>query len=266
MAKCIPNFNNISDLQTEWRLLQLEDLPDFAGRIDHFWSKIFEINLGGCSKYPHLTTVVKAILCLSHGNAEVERGFSQSIRIMTKDRNAMSEKTMNSILVVLDALNHVYHNRIEEIPIREELLILARNAHSSYESYLSEKKKQDELEADELRRKEEERKALEKRKRSIIKEKNNIRELEGKLKDVQQKEVTKNKAATELLLEAQQKLSKALKSNNILEATVAQGLLKAAQSVIEEEAKLKNEGSTLQKSVNKRKADLLDYFSKRGAC
>lgn len=84
-----------------------------------------------------------------------------------------------------------------------------------------------------------------------------------KITGVQKKEQTKNKAASELLAEANEKLKRALANNNVIEANIAQGLIQAAQSMLLEESNLQKEAVVLQKAVNKRKADLLNYFTKK---
>jgi hypothetical protein len=45
--------------------------------VDGYWAavdKVTRVDVG--SKYKHLMKVVKVALCLAHGNAELERGFS----------------------------------------------------------------------------------------------------------------------------------------------------------------------------------------------
>ena len=68
-----------SKLSDEWKLLLLEELLEFENdeRIDHYWVKnVFKKeNCTISSKYPLIAQVVKISLSLSHGNAEVKRGF-----------------------------------------------------------------------------------------------------------------------------------------------------------------------------------------------
>ena len=44
----------------------------------------------GALKYPLIIKVAKAALSLAHGNAEVERGFQESAKDVTKDRVVLS--------------------------------------------------------------------------------------------------------------------------------------------------------------------------------
>ncbi|KAK2707953.1 hypothetical protein QYM36_015587 [Artemia franciscana] len=63
-------------LDDELKLMQLEKDPDLAAT----------------------TSVIKAALCLSHGSASVERGFSLSGKIMSEQRAAMGERMLNAKL------------------------------------------------------------------------------------------------------------------------------------------------------------------------
>ena len=94
---------DIDSSSDEWKLYQLDDIPlEFfktkglnengeeillKERVDHYWRKIELMkNAVGDLKYPLIIKVVKAALSLAHGNAEVERGFSESGKYVTKDR------------------------------------------------------------------------------------------------------------------------------------------------------------------------------------
>jgi len=46
-------------------------------RVDHFWSKVFELRgVTGKGRYPALQKVVTASLAIAHRNADMERGLS----------------------------------------------------------------------------------------------------------------------------------------------------------------------------------------------
>lgn len=78
-------------------------------------------------------------LTLSHGSAEVERGFSLSGNIITDDKAAMSCRMLNSRLNIKRGLSR-FNERPELVPLTKELLVSARLAHSKYLSYLEELK------------------------------------------------------------------------------------------------------------------------------
>ena len=72
------------NLMDEWRLLQFEEMKS-RSRIDHFWCQVFSIkNTDDNLKYENIARIIKAALTLSHGNADIERSFSRSSRIMTR--------------------------------------------------------------------------------------------------------------------------------------------------------------------------------------
>ena len=51
--------------------------------MDHYWRKIELVkNAVGDLKYPLIIKVVKAALSHAHGNDEVERGFSESAKML----------------------------------------------------------------------------------------------------------------------------------------------------------------------------------------
>lgn len=263
LAKILPNFTNFSELEDEWKLLQLEKLPENFTRIDHFWNELFNRKVNGITKYPHVKKVVQSFLSLSHGSADVERGFSLSARILTSDRNSLNEKSMNSIFLVKDAIHKIYDGKVENIEITPELYLLAKNARGSYEAYLEERRREKEAEEKAELEIENQKKAKQKELQGKEKEARNLKKLENSLREIQHKETTKKKAAKELLDEAELKLSKALRNNNLVEANIAQGLIQAAKSMLDEEAKLEEQAKSIESNVNKRKSDLLAYFSKK---
>ena len=62
-------------------------------RLDHYWRKIkLRKNAVGDLKYPLIIKVFKAALSLAHGNAEVERGFSESGKYVIQKIESCFEK------------------------------------------------------------------------------------------------------------------------------------------------------------------------------
>ena len=84
-------------------MLSLRDNNDDEKlRIDRYWSKVFDEKHCDVYKYPTISKVVKSALSLSHGNGNVERGFSRSGRVLREDKASMTIKMLNSRLTVLD--------------------------------------------------------------------------------------------------------------------------------------------------------------------
>jgi hypothetical protein len=90
-------------------------------------------------QYANLAFVVEVIMTLSHGQASVERGFSQR-NAMLKDN--MKTDSMNSRRIIID---HMRSNEIgpESIAITNKLLLSVKSARLKYEeAKLKEKEKQ----------------------------------------------------------------------------------------------------------------------------
>ena len=94
-------------------------------------------------RYPTLIKVVQAALTLTHGSADVERGFSESGRILTDERSSMSEKALNARFAIVEGLKR-YDCKVHKVPITVELLKLARSARHAYHAYLDEQKRKEE--------------------------------------------------------------------------------------------------------------------------
>lgn len=145
IAKALPlDGIDYNDLHSEWRMLQLDDDICFNlsenERIDKYWVKIFKLKELNDSRYPNVSRVVKAILSLPHGSADVERGFSLSSLHLTEDRTRMSERKLNARITISDAMKK-YNNRADLVPMTKDLINYGQNAHRSYKNYLEEQKK-----------------------------------------------------------------------------------------------------------------------------
>ena len=104
---------NIEKLTNEWKKYCLENIKEGwyqpndgkSLRGDYYCSKIELIKDGLChTKYPTLLSVAKAAIALAHGNAEVERRFSDSGRNVTVDRTRVSKASINNFQIATDRL------------------------------------------------------------------------------------------------------------------------------------------------------------------
>ena len=153
---------DIDSSSDEWKLYQLDDIPlEFfktkgfnengeeillKERVDHYWRKIELMkNAVGDLKYPLIIKVVKAALSLAHGNAEVERGFSESAKNVTKDRVLLSEASVNAIQSTKDGLKSV-NNQPHTVPNTKEFIQFGTSAHCAYNLWQEEKQVVDEKE------------------------------------------------------------------------------------------------------------------------
>lgn len=93
--------SKISALMDEFTLFQLEPIETFSLSVDQHWQKVFELKKAdGSAKYPLLCKVIKALLCIPHGNADLERGFSENRRMLL-ERARLTIHNVNGIRQIL---------------------------------------------------------------------------------------------------------------------------------------------------------------------
>ena len=114
--------------------IKIEEFPET--RLDDFFYKKMKIH----SKYPELSEVVSVILTLSHGNADIERGFSLNKGVL-KD-NLKEASVVNKRLVKDHMLSHEVQPHT--ITITNELRKSCGRARARYKQYLEDKKKEKE--------------------------------------------------------------------------------------------------------------------------
>ena len=92
-------------------------------RTDHYWRDILKLKTGsGKDKYPRLGKIVKGVLALPHGNADVERGLSDNKKMLGKDRVKLSSESIIGNRLSKEALK--IHDPEHMQP---ELYLLPRN-------------------------------------------------------------------------------------------------------------------------------------------
>jgi hypothetical protein len=246
-----------TDVVDEWRLLQLEDINDSTGKIDQYWNEIFKIvNVCKSPKYPLITKVVKACLSLSHGSADVERGFSRSKLILTEDKACMLERTLNAKLNIIDGMKK-YSYRAALVPITQELVTAARLAHQKYLVYLeAEKVKLNETAMQKTA--EDERLRLEKIASEKLNESNKkLIEMEKDAEIARKKVIASKGSADSLLNEAHRKLKLSLENNDIQGMQVAQGMIEGANSLRTAEREREKVLGVIEEKIRKRKTRMI---------
>lgn len=197
VAKSLPIPIKLDLLVDEWNLLKCEVVQEGSAdwRIEEYWNQIFILKTAsGEQKYPTVSKVVKTVLAASHGNADVERGFSTSGRILTDDRASMVEKTLNAFMIVKSVLRS-YANEPHQVPITKNLLMMAQKAYANYKLYLEEEK-QKKVAENEEKSKAKERKAAEEQDRKKMKElKSSIERREEEVKILRKDEEEKRQTA-----------------------------------------------------------------------
>lgn len=263
LARALPIDIDIDLLQGEWRLSQYEKDELKSVRVDQYWSQFFDLkNSQNETKYPNVARVVKLALCLLHGNAEVERGFSDSARYLTDDRALMSERTLNAAMTVKSGMKK-YFNKPQFVPANKELLNLSRNACSSYKTYLEDEKKRkkeeiEKNEADRIKKAKEE-----ELKEKMNKERSNITNDEKKLVELKKNHNSKRKIEEKLSSEANKKLKIGLEKKSLTEIEVAQALFQGVTKVRKEADKQQKTLDSVEKEVSKKKTKLITEFFKK---
>lgn len=175
-------------------------VSDNLNRLDTFWYN----HLNG-SSYRSLWKIFKILLLLSHGQASVERGFSQNKEIMVDN---MSEHCLKSQRIIVDNIKHV--GGIQNIQMDKPMLIAVSGARQRYYAYLDEKKK------------DKEREEKSKKRKSVLEE---IQEISAKKKRFEKDITSLESSAVEFAdkAEKQGKLTLIAKSNALRRAAKEKG-------------------------------------------
>ena len=116
-----------------------DEVVDTSQRVDHYWASVFKekTSLGQfrCSILPKL---VKSVLSLVRGNADVERSLSANERTVFADRASLSDVTINGLRTVKDQVKA--RGRPHEVPITSGLLLASREAHRTNAKQVSDEK------------------------------------------------------------------------------------------------------------------------------
>ena len=135
VARDLPQLFSNSDLDqlnVEWCLYENETIPDDWYQqksingdhyevikyhpVDHYWKHVFNIkNNLGVPKFVILSKLIKSLLALSHGNADVERGFSENGALVTDDRSSLSEASINGLRTTKDAVKFYGQGKVHEV-------------------------------------------------------------------------------------------------------------------------------------------------------
>ena len=114
---------------------------DQGSRVDVFLHQ--HISAG----YPELWSFCKKLLLLSHGQAEVDRGFSINKEVETCN---ISEDTIIAQRLVCDHVK--LYGTVTRVPLTKELLNYCATARTRYRAYLDEERKTNEKDEQKLKR------------------------------------------------------------------------------------------------------------------
>ena len=88
----------------------------------------------GVAKLANLWKVCKIIFTLSHGQADIERGFSVNKELLIEN---MKQKSLVSQRIACDQLSD-YTNQLHEYKIEKKLFLNCKSARMRYENHLRE--------------------------------------------------------------------------------------------------------------------------------
>ena len=151
---------DVALITDEWKVYQGEEIDEKLWkiekddevelrRIDHYWRDILKLKTGsGKDKYHRLGKIVKGVLALPHGNADVERGLSDNKKNLEKDRVKLSSKSIIGNRLSKEALkiHDPEHMQPECVPLTKELIGYVRGSHRVYKDRLEEEKQKREEE------------------------------------------------------------------------------------------------------------------------
>ena len=221
IARRLPQMitpDDIDRVNAEWLVYQNERIPEewfrkFDGfqSIDYYWKNILTLKtISGTEKFISLAKLVKCALSLSHGNADVERGFSENAFLLTDDRSLLSDASINGLRATRDGVTFFGNGKPHEVPITKGLLDSVRDAHARYCTDLE--KQREEL-------------VMRKRKEEERTEKELFRERENCLYDEQNCLYANLTNIQKLIDEGAERLAKAVPSKDFKEIETAQLLI-----------------------------------------
>jgi hypothetical protein len=138
LSSFIPQVDKTT-LEVELRLYSSSVSDQVASdSVSEYWSSLEEKH-----EFPSLCSLMKAVILIPHGNADIERQFSVLADIVTKKRGRLLPGTIKS-LIVTKSIFATNGWRSSNVPIDEELLKLSSTASRNYRKRLNNEAKDEE--------------------------------------------------------------------------------------------------------------------------
>ncbi|CAF4588684.1 unnamed protein product [Rotaria sp. Silwood2] len=167
VARELPHLlsdDDLDQLNAEWRLYVNETVPiewykhNSVGvnsqeiikyhPVDYYWKYIFAMkNSSGGTKFLILSKLVKSILSLSHGNADVERGFSENASLVSDDRWSLTNTSINGIRATKDAVKFYGSGKVHQVSLLDSVKEAKSRYHADQEKMQRFLKEKEEAEA-----------------------------------------------------------------------------------------------------------------------
>ena len=118
------------------------------------------------TKYPTILSVVKVVFLLTHDNADVEKGFSDSGKTVTLNVTCHSEASVSNLQIAIDK-SKVFGSLPQHVPVTPSFIKLGQSAHKNHHLRIEEEwKKEVEKRRQEPQARDEKMQIQEKKKRS----------------------------------------------------------------------------------------------------
>ena len=139
-SQCIPM--EVDSEESDDEKENEDDVDADAGqRIEDYWRKIFRIKAtNGTCKYPSVAKLVKLCLTLSHGNADVERSFSENKLLLTPKRTRMTDATLNGYRSTSSFMKK-HKGNPAKLPLTQSLRKAVTSARVNYLERIEQQKK-----------------------------------------------------------------------------------------------------------------------------
>lgn len=156
LSKKLNLDGDVDELKLEWRCFCCKDFKlDSNGNIEQFWIDRAHDEEGGERRFPQLSKLAQHALCLPHGNADTERLMSALNRILRRDRNRITDPTLNGLLQVKTYLS-VRNISAHSLEINSEIREAVHQANANYCSQMQKLAHRESLEREREERKVEE--------------------------------------------------------------------------------------------------------------
>ena len=243
LAVMMPTISQeeVALIADEWNVYMVgavdtDDTDCAEERVDHCWANVFqEKSHQGKFKYSILQKLIKGLLSLAHGNADVERSISANKKTVTPDRASLSDVTINGLRTVEDHVK--LYGEPHNVHITRDLIQATREADKAYGKKLSNEKEEllrkkaiQDGEKQRLRDREKER---QQEAQKLEQRRLNLSETEKELMKSEKQKDSELQTAKTLYEEANERLTQAIQNKNFNEAAVAQGLLEVAKKKME---------------------------------
>ena len=234
----------ISLLTDEWKIYQAQEIPESWYKapdsekyvqIDLYWKKVLEMQntIMGSPRFTVLPKLVKAVLCLAHGNAEVERSLSENKTAVRSERTSLSDASINAPRTTKAAVRVIGSGQAHAMQITPSLMQARKSAYAVYSVRMAEER---EKKGKEKRLKEQMQKEAQEKQEAIKtldQKKRTLEDIEKSVTEEQDKCKEEMCAVERLYGEVNRRLQDAIKNKNMNEITVVQGLLEVATKKME---------------------------------